>query len=776
MSFYHDRPVLKRNVVLLVTVLIAASVGIRLAAPQSASGLTQRGYVDSKLCAACHADVYNSYIRTAMARSFARPAAKNEIEDYSNNNSFFHAASATWFEMIRRDGQYYQRRYQIGFGGVQTNIDETEIDYSIGSGSHARAYLHRTADGKLMQLPLAWYSEDGGHWGMSPGYDSADHRYGRRAVAYECFFCHNAYLEISERSQRLRDEPVYPGELPEGIDCQRCHGPGANHIRAAGEAHASPESIRKAIVNPARLSPAGSLEVCLQCHLQSTSRHLPDSIRRFGRTPFSYVPGQPLGEFRISFDRAPEDRQDGIEIDHSAYRLMQSQCFLRSRGALTCVTCHNPHEPLESGPRAAAHYEGVCRSCHASTLEELVHAGRHPAGAGCVECHMPKRRTTDVVHVTMTDHLIQRRKPARDLLAAMSEIQETGANRYRGEVVPLYPRSDLSDAESELIVSIAQVRDGSNLSAGLPRLTKALNDVYSNRTASAKIPEPWVEFGEALQRNGQIAKSIAAYKEAVARDPLYVAALLGLGSALQEAGQRSQAADAFRQATKAVPTDPSGWNALGTVELELGNASDALAAFERAGAIDPETPESHNGLGIALTQQHRPQEAEREFREAIRLMPDYGIAHLNLGQLLMSRDDFAQSEWEFEATVRMRPSDASARYNHAMALSKLMRFKESRRETEAAIRLNPGSAEAHDLLGNLMEKDKQPGDARREYEKAIQLHPGPSRAELDLGMLLAKSANRADAARHLNLAATSQETAIRDLARQTMQKLDSGSR
>ena len=338
MSFYRDPPVFKRErVVLLATALFAAGVGGRVVAQQSAPGLTseltQRGYVDSKLCASCHADIYNSYARTAMACSFARPVAENEIEDYSNNNSFFHDASATWFAMIRRDGQYYQHRHQPGFGGVQTNIDETKVDYVIGSGSHARAYLHRTADGELMQLPLAWYSEDGGHWGMSPGYDSADHRYGRRAVAYECFFCHNAYPEISERNlsvnQRLRDEPIYPAELPEGIDCQRCHGPGANHIRVAGEAHATTDSIRKAIVNPARLSPAASLEVCLQCHLQSTSRHLPDSIRRFGSGPFSYVPGQPLGDFRISFDRAPESGQQGIEIDHSAYRLMQSKCSLK---------------------------------------------------------------------------------------------------------------------------------------------------------------------------------------------------------------------------------------------------------------------------------------------------------------------------------------------------------------------------------------------------------------------------------------------------------------
>ena len=48
---------------------------------------------------------------------------------------------------------------------------------------------------------------------------------------------------------------------------------------------------------------------------------------------------------------------------------------------------------------------------------------------------MPKRRTEDVVHAIMTDHLIQRHSPpAKDLLAERQEIPETPANAYHGEV------------------------------------------------------------------------------------------------------------------------------------------------------------------------------------------------------------------------------------------------------------------------------------------------------------------------------------------------------
>src|SRR5919198_337307 len=68
-------------------------------------------------------------------------------------------------------------------------------DYVLGSGAHARSYLHRTSRGSLVELPLGWYAEKGGGWGMSPGFDTA-HPQTRRLTSYECVFCHAAYPKI----------------------------------------------------------------------------------------------------------------------------------------------------------------------------------------------------------------------------------------------------------------------------------------------------------------------------------------------------------------------------------------------------------------------------------------------------------------------------------------------------------------------------------------------------------------------------------------------------
>ena len=147
--------------------------------------VTAVAYASSPECAPCHAKIYDSYRQTGMARSFYRPRPENTVEDYRRNNHYYHQLSETHFTMIERNGKYYQRRHQIGFDGKETNVDEKEIDFVMGSGNHVRTYLHRTGAGGLLELPLAWYAEKGGYWAMNPGYDKPDQPNSRRKISYE---------------------------------------------------------------------------------------------------------------------------------------------------------------------------------------------------------------------------------------------------------------------------------------------------------------------------------------------------------------------------------------------------------------------------------------------------------------------------------------------------------------------------------------------------------------------------------------------------------------
>jgi Flp pilus assembly protein TadD len=724
-------------------------------------------YANPKLCAGCHPAIAKSWRQNGMGRSFSAPRPEILVEDLAKNNSYYHPPSDTHFQMLHRDDVLVQRRYQLGFEGKETNVDEKQIDYIVGSGNHMRTYLHRNADGTLLELPLAWYTEKGGYWAMNPGYDTVDYPYARRQIAYDCMFCHNAYPKTPPGHDRLGDLPVYSGKLPEGIDCQRCHGPGQSHIDIASKPGAKPAAIRGAIVNPVRLADDRQLEVCAQCHLKTTEFRLPHALKRYHRPDFSYRPGEPLASFALAFDEAPgPNKNTRFETASAVSRMLTSQCYLKSKGALKCTTCHNPHD-IRHGVEAAQRYNSICRQCHGASFAAEVAASRHTGQTGCIDCHMPKRRTEDIVHMAVTDHLIVRKKPDGDLLADIAERHEDSTNSYRGAVVPFYPNPLPDSSGNRYYLALAQVRDRANLEKGLPALEKTLS-------AFDKRPEPFLELAQALRAASEPARALLAFEDSLRRDPAYVPALLEYAAALRDAGQSVQAVAMAKRATTSAPADPRAWNALGQAQLDRGDFREALSAFKQALSLDPEMPEAHNGTGIALAQTGDPTTSQAEFREAIRVLPDYGEAHGNLANVLAWARDFRQAAYEFDHAVRLGPTDVAARLNYGAMLNSLRSFDEAQVQLEAALRLNPSLAEAHDLLGTLLERKGQGDAALREYSEAVRLRPDLSHAQLDLGGVLANKGDKIAAAEHLRLAAKSSDPALRDLALRLLKEVETG--
>jgi tetratricopeptide (TPR) repeat protein len=696
----------------------------------SAGGAPVNSYVDARICAGCHSQIAQQHLQTGMGRSLFRPKPANTIEDYTKNNEYYHPLSDTHYSMIVRDGAYYQRRWQIGFGGKETNVEDSKIDYVLGSGNHARSYLHRTPRGTLIELPLGWYSEKGGYWAMSPGFDSR-HPATRRLVSYECIFCHDGYPRIPAGHDAPGSEPVFSGDLPEGIDCQRCHGPGGNHVR---------EQTRASIVNPARLSPKLRMDLCMQCHLEPTSTAIPSLIRRFNRGPFSFIAGEPLSAFLLAFDHAPGTQHDDkFEIvGSSAYRLRQSRCYRESKDVLTCDTCHNPH-------RVALKYTEACRQCHATAVDGLVSRGAHPAGADCVACHMPKRRTDDVVHVAMTDHLIQRRPPSRDLLAELAERHPTEAEEYRGEVVPYFPSTP------PLYRALAQVLMKNNLGAGVIELAR-LVALQQPREA-----EWHLQLGDAWLANRDPLKAIAAYERATQLRPQSARALRSLATA-------SRSADVLQRAIRIAPSDAASW-------YQSAMLAGSIEKMEKAIALDPDLPGAYTTLAGFEAAAGQRDQAEAALREALRIDPYDAAAWDLAGRAMAEKGQFPEALFDFEKAIHYRPDFAPYLYEYALTLSSASEFDRAQENVEAALRADPKLAEAHFLLGRLLVRKRQLPGAAAEYSQAVRLRPDFARVRLDLASVLAAQGDIQRAAEQLREAAKSSDPEVATLAAAALKRI-----
>jgi predicted CXXCH cytochrome family protein len=691
----------------------------RPSTPASSKGSASE-YVDPAACAGCHRRIAQSYQTTGMGHSVFLPAQENTIEDYKTQNTIHNEASGLTYTMLEHDGKFFERRSEIGFEGKETNVAEEQIDFIIGSGNHARTYLHRGADGRLIELPVTWYTEGSGYWAMSPGYDRPAQEDFRRSIPGECMGCHNGFpLQGKYPDRAASGLSVFPKQMPLGIDCQRCHGPGGAHVRAALSGKASPETIRLSIVNPARLNRDRQIEVCMQCHLETSSSLMPNEIRRYSRTIESYRPGEPLGDYKLYFDRTSGTKNDRFEIAHAAYRLRMSACFRSTE--MTCTTCHDPHQSYRTAT-STAHYLAVCRTCHQS----VVHKTTLPAGTDCLSCHMPKRRTDDVVHVVMTDHYIQRLKPEGDLLAPIPEVASEGQGQ--DAILPYYPPRLPHTPENELYIATAEVKHGSEM--GLAHLQSAvLKD-------SPIEPDFYFELGDGYSRAGKQDEAIHWYNEALRRKPGFRPAIKQLAVVYIGKGQYARAVELLKQATAAPPADDALFADLGNAYLRQRMLIPAQQALEKALQINPEQPEAQNLLGLVAVQKGDPLEAEARFRKAIVRQPHSAEAHNNLGNVLAEAHKYPEAQYHFQKAVTIDPRFADARHSYGLMLALAQSYDQAVVELRVAVELDPKNAQTRDDLADILTAQGRTGEAADQYRQAIRLKPELADAHCSLANIL----------------------------------------
>ncbi|MBC7425172.1 MAG: tetratricopeptide repeat protein [Bacteroidia bacterium] len=378
-------------------------------------------YLGINACRNCHLDKYATFLETGMGSSFDVASRLKSSAQFEGIKPVYDSFKNLYYFPFWKNDKMFISEYRLK--GKDTVYKRTEqISYIIGSGHHTNS--HMTAEnGYVFQAPLTFYTQLG-KWDLPPGFENGNNsRFGRR-IGLECMSCHNALPQEVEGSDNRYSD------IPHGISCERCHGPGSIHVaqKEKGivvDTKAGPDYT---IVNPSRLPWKRQIDVCQRCHLQG------DIVLKPGKSFHDFKPGMELSSVFDVFSPSFEDGGENFVMAAHAERFQQSECFIKSnKGAInndnpklifTCISCHNPHVSVRK--TNVLNFNTVCKNCHTEpkqTCTEKV-AIQAKAEFNCVSCHMPQRGAADIPHVSVHDHYI--RKPGKSEDVKKSSGNPTG--------------------------------------------------------------------------------------------------------------------------------------------------------------------------------------------------------------------------------------------------------------------------------------------------------------------------------------------------------------
>ncbi len=334
-------------------------------------------YAGDAACAKCHRKEAAAYEHTPHALDSSPASSESILGSFEPGHNVLRTLDPDLvINMVSAQGGFYQNA--VNNSNPEEHLAE-RFDIVIGSGRHGQSYLYWDFD-ELYQLPASYFTEDH-EWIMSPSFP-ADKVFFNRPVTPRCLECHASYFTWIESNRFEKSSLVY------GINCERCHGPGAAHVAHAriikpGEVQHSLAADRT-IVNPARLDRNRQLDLCSLCHAGAVNPLGPSMIFRAGDDIRDFLAIQPA---------APGETVDVHGNQVGALEL--SKCFTSS-SKMTCSTCHNVHQ----GPAAEASYSRYCLDCH-----EMRTCGKYSALGEkirhrCVDCHMPTEESNQIVSYT----------------------------------------------------------------------------------------------------------------------------------------------------------------------------------------------------------------------------------------------------------------------------------------------------------------------------------------------------------------------------------------
>ncbi len=197
--------------------------------------------------------------------------------------------------------------------------------------------------------------------------------------APKCVDCHTELVQAFASNPHAR---VPHGQKSDPNDaCTTCHGDGAKHMEAGGDA-----SLIHA------LKGAAGAQDCLTCHEKTPGPHDSFATGYHSNTAtvncltcHSVHKSVPKSEHLLA--KAPGELCATCHLNQTASFANKPYTHRLNRGGMTCLDCHGPHAARGEPLKMTMQGDLPCLNCHAELRGPFVFQHVSGSGGNCLSCH-----------------------------------------------------------------------------------------------------------------------------------------------------------------------------------------------------------------------------------------------------------------------------------------------------------------------------------------------------------------------------------------------------
>jgi tetratricopeptide (TPR) repeat protein len=502
-----------------------------------------------------------------------------------------------------------------------------------------------------------------------------------------CFGCHVSQLA---KNYDLKTDTYRTAWREPGINCESCHGPGAEHIRVcrAAPTNAPPKDLK--LISMKTMGLRQRDETCATCHAK---------MRPITTT---FMPGN---RFFDHFDLVTLENQDfypdGRDLgENYTYTLWLTNPCVQA-GKLDCTHCHTSSGRYKF---AGEKTNESCLPCHQARVEKATEHTHHKAGSKgnqCISCHMPM---TTFARMQRSDHSLRPPTPAvtlaykspnacnlchqsKDAGWADAHVRKWRTRDYQA---PVLYRAGLIDAAKKrdwkrLDEMLAFIGDAKSDPVFVVSLIRMLEPCDAPRKwpvvrQALKHPYPLVRSAAAQLLSGDVSQETFSGLLAAAKDDYRLVRVSAASSlaryppGLLGSNEARPLCDAvFTELESSLLCFPDAWSShynIGNYYEGRGWPAKALASYEQSMRLRADMVPPMVNAAMMQARQGDIDAAVRLLKKAERAEPKHAAVNLNLGMALAEQGKLGEAEQHFRTAFAADPTLAQAAYNLGVLLSR----------------------------------------------------------------------------------------------------------